>query len=345
MNRKELEAAIVKPAESLGVSFAPGLVHRILEDVTRAPGGLPLLQFALREIWGSQQNGQITSESYDMIGGVDGAVAARAEAVYHKLTALDEQPPNPAKAQVKRDFQRLFTRLVALGEGQVDTRRVVSRDELGTAWALAERLAGEDNRLVVTSALDLPPERRTDDRGETVEIAHEALIRHWPRLVEWIKGDRNFQAWLTQIRPYTNVWLSNPSDSAPLLRGGMLAQAEDWFNSRRDDLSAAERNYVQASLDLRSEEERQRHAEMEAKIGQERALAEAATQLAEAQAVQHEQALKYAETQRAHAEFERQRALAQSFVDRRRSYIAIFAGLLSIIFLSLFAFGGFALKF
>jgi hypothetical protein len=63
MNRKELEAAIVKPAESLGVSFAPGLVHRILEDVTRAPGGLPLLQFALREIWGSQQNGQITSES------------------------------------------------------------------------------------------------------------------------------------------------------------------------------------------------------------------------------------------------------------------------------------------
>ena len=82
-----------------------------------------------------------------------------------------------------RAFQRLFTRLVTLGEGQEDTRRVVDRGELGDdVWSLAQRLAGEGNRLVVTNA---PAFSR-----ETAELVHEALIRHWPTLVDWI--DRSF---------------------------------------------------------------------------------------------------------------------------------------------------------
>src|SRR5881394_3531706 len=116
-----------------------------------------------------------------------------------------------------RAFQRLFTRLVRLGEGQEDTRRVVDRAELGDeVWGLAQRLAGEENRLVVTNA---------SSARQTVEVAHEALIRHWPKLVDWINRDRAFQSCLRQIEAGIELWSANPDDEGPLLRGGMLAQA------------------------------------------------------------------------------------------------------------------------
>ena len=167
MNREELRAAIVRPAENAKVSFEPGLVETLLDDVESKPGSLPLLQFALREMWGRQEKRKITRKSYDDIGGVEGALAQRAETIFAAMTE------NGANAQMEQDFQRLFTRLVTLGEGQEDTRRVVERRELGDeVWSLAQRLAGEDNRLVVTNAPALS--------RETAEVVHEALIRHWP---------------------------------------------------------------------------------------------------------------------------------------------------------------------
>src|SRR5271167_3240620 len=183
MNREELHAAIFRPAENTRVSFEPGLVETLLDDVESKPGGLPLLQFALREMWGRQEKRKITRKSYDDIGGVEGALAQRAETIFAAMTE------NGANPQIVRAFRRLFTRLVTLGESQQDTRRVVDRQELGDdVWSLAQRLAGEDNRLVVTNA---PAFSR-----ETAEIVHEALIRHWPKLADWINRDRAFQAWL-----------------------------------------------------------------------------------------------------------------------------------------------------
>ena len=83
-------------------------------------------------------------------------------------------------------FRRLFTRLVTLGEGAEDTRRIVGRDELGPEeWALAQNLAGEDNRLVVTAA--------AAPGQETAEVVHEALIRNWPTLVEWVNRTGHFR--------------------------------------------------------------------------------------------------------------------------------------------------------
>ena len=147
MNREELQAAIVRPAENAKVSFEPGLVETLLDDVESKPGRLPLLQFALREMWGRQEKKKITRKSYDEIGGVEGALAQRAETIFAALTE------NGADPQMEKAFQRLFTRLVTLGEGQEDTRRVVERRSSGDeVWSLAQRLAGEDNRLVVTNA-------------------------------------------------------------------------------------------------------------------------------------------------------------------------------------------------
>jgi len=139
MNRDELREAIVKPAEAVGVGFEPGLVNTILDDVEKRPGSLPLLQFALREMWGRLKMPIITQVDYDAIEGVEGALAKRAQAILDTST----DGGNDETAVVL--FRRLFTRLVTLGDGAEDTRRLVDSDELGPeAWALAQKLAGED---------------------------------------------------------------------------------------------------------------------------------------------------------------------------------------------------------
>jgi energy-coupling factor transporter ATP-binding protein EcfA2 len=245
MNRDELQAAIDRPAKRAGVSFEPGLVETLLDNVEGKPGSLPLLQFALREMWWQQENWIITWKSYRKIGGVQGALAQRAEMIYLEFSR------NDANSEMDIAFRRLFTRLVMLGEGQEHTRRVVERQELGDIiWKLAQRLASEDNRLVVTNTLS--------SERETVEVMHEALIHNWPRLIDWINKDREFQTWLRQIRPNVDLWLSAPTDEGSLLRGGMLVQATNWLAARRDDLSPAEQRFIEASivLDKRSSGER-----------------------------------------------------------------------------------------
>ena len=235
MNREELQAAIVHPAANSGVAFEPGVVETLLDTVEKKPGGLPLLQFALREMWGRQEQKKITRKSYDEIGGVEGALAQRAETVFAGLTKEGADP------EMDKAFQRLFTRLVTLGEGQEDTRRVVERTEFSDqVWGLAQRLAGEENRLVVTNA---------SSARETAEVVHEAL--YWPKLVDWINRDRAFQLWLRQIRSNIELsWSVAPDDAGPLLRGGMLAQAREWIARRRDDLSQKELAYIEASIAL-----------------------------------------------------------------------------------------------
>ena len=209
MTRDELREAIVKPAEAVRVGFEPGLVDTILDDVEKRPGTLPLLQFALREMWGRLKTPLMTRGDYDAIGGVEGALAKRAQSIFEAATK------NETDASSVALFRRLFTRLVTLGEGAEDTRRIVGREELGAdAWALAQKLADENNRLVVTSA--------PDEGKETAEVVHEALIRNWPTMMEWMNLDRAFITWRNRLKPRLNEWRANPSDQGTQLRGGQL---------------------------------------------------------------------------------------------------------------------------
>jgi ABC-type oligopeptide transport system ATPase subunit len=270
MNREELRAAIVRPADASQVSFEPGLVETLLDDVESKPGALPLLQFALREMWGRQEGRQIARRMYDAIGGVEGALAQHAEAVFDELTK------NRGDDRVVNAFKHLFTRLVTLGDGQEDTRRVVGRDELGDeSWSLAQTLANETNRLIVTNALA--------PSSETAEVAHEALIRRWPALVAWINQDRAFQSWLRQIKPNVDRWTVDHRDEGPLLRGGMLAQAEEWLANRRTDFNLREQSFIEASVALRDQEREEKEAAQEAELQRQKQLADAANQLAREQ--------------------------------------------------------------
>ncbi len=252
MTRDELCKAIVEPAKAVGVEFEPGLVNTILDDVEKRPGTLPLLQFALREMWGRLKTPLMTRADYDAIEGVEGALAKRAQAIFDEATQDGKDEPQVAL------FRRLFTRLVTLGEGAEDTRRIVAREELGSeAWALAQRLAGEDNRLVVTAATS---------GQETAEVVHEALIRNWPELIQWVNRDRAFISWRNQLRPRIREWRADPDDDGTFLRGRSLEVAEEWVAARTSEINDEERTFVSRSASFRNGEKRRTNEELNRKL-------------------------------------------------------------------------------
>ena len=231
MNHEELSQVIEKPADKLGVTFEVGLVERILDDVEDEPGNLPLLEFALTELWKQRQGKQLTHVAYQHIGKVQGALARHADQKYGKLSATE-----------KEQVRRIFIQLVHPGEGTQDTRRLATKAELSEAsWGLVKQLA--DARLVVTS--------RNAAEQETVEVVHEALIRNWVELRQWMDADRSFRAWQERLRFAMDQWQKMQRDEGVLLRGAVLKEAEAKLKQRREELSKGEQEFIQASVALR----------------------------------------------------------------------------------------------
>jgi WD40 repeat protein/DNA-binding SARP family transcriptional activator len=235
MTRDEMRRAVEKPADLQGMALQPGLVERVLDDVGSEPGNLPLLEFALTLMWERHTGGWLTHAAYEAIGRVEGALTRYADEVYDRLSEED-----------RGRARRVFTQLVRPGEGTEDTRRLVTRDELDDAdWALAQRLA--DERLVVTGL---------DVAGQQVaEVVHEALIRRWARLREWMDAARVFRMWQEGLRAAIRQWEESDRDEGALLRGAPLAAAEGWLAEREEDLGQAEADFIRASIRLRAEKE------------------------------------------------------------------------------------------
>jgi len=238
MNSQELRSVIELPAQKLGVRLEAGLTERILKDVERSPGNLPLLEFALERLWGKQSNSQLTHQGYEEVGGVEKALASYADHVYEKLSEADRE-----KAE------RVFIQLVQPGMGTEDTRKVATRADVGADnWELVRRLA--DARLVVTG--------RDETAEETVEVIHEALIREWGILRGWMAVSREFRVWQEKLKGRLAEWEDKDKDGGALLRGLVLAEAEKWQQERLSELSREEQLFIQLSLELRDRERKQR---------------------------------------------------------------------------------------
>ena len=252
MTREELSRAIEQPAEKQGVVFESGLVKRILDDVGEEPGNLPLLEFALTALWDQQQARRLTHSGYETIARVEGALTRHADEIYAGLTPAEEEAA-----------RRIFIQLVRPGEGTEDTRRLALRHELDAAdWQLVQKLA--DARLVVTG--------RDAAGNESVEVVHEALIRNWGQLRQWMQVDRTFRAWQERLRAALRQWEAAGQDNGALLRGVSLAESETWLTERESDLSQTERDFIQAGTDFR----RQRREAEQAQQERERALEQSA---------------------------------------------------------------------
>ncbi|NMG09341.1 CHAT domain-containing protein [Brasilonema sp. UFV-L1] len=235
MNREELRAAIENPARQMQIRLEKELINKLIDDMDDQSGRLPLLEFALTQLWSKQTDGWLTHQSYNEIGGVEEALASHAETVYAQLSEVD-----------RNRAQQVFMQLVRLGEGVEVTRRLATRDEVKSEnWDLVRHLA--DARLVVTN-------RNESSGEETVEIVHEALIRSWGRLEGWIQVDGEFRYWQEQLRSLIRQWENSGNDEGALLRGKPLLDAEYWQQQRFDELNSFERHFIELSLALRDNE-------------------------------------------------------------------------------------------
>jgi WD40 repeat protein/DNA-binding SARP family transcriptional activator len=248
LSATELEQAVREPAERVGVALEPGLVAEVVAEVQDQPGTLPLLQYALTELFERRRHATLTLRAYREVGGVAGALARRAEALYQGL--------DPAGRAAAR---QLFLRLLVVGEeGAADTRRRVLRAELaalevgGQAIAAVVEAYGRHRLL----AFDRDP--RT--RGPTVEVAHEALLREWGRLRGWVESAREDLRTHRRLAAAATEWAAADQDPSFLLRGGRLQQLQAWAATSSLTLTGPERHYLEASAAQHDAEQADRQA-------------------------------------------------------------------------------------
>jgi len=230
LSETELREAIVQPAQKIGMEFETGLVDLLLADVKGEAGALPLLQYALTELWEQRRGNKLSIDAYHEMKGVRGALTARAEA---EFDGFEDALADKAKS--------LLCRLVQVGDGVPDTRRRVpfNRESDPEIGSIIDRLV--DARLLVTNYDE-------STQQDVVEVAHEALIHHWKRLREWLETDRAFFHAHARLADAERDWRDDGKLPDRLVPAGRpLKEAADVLRTRRGDLDDAVVGYIEAS--------------------------------------------------------------------------------------------------
>ncbi len=258
MTAEELLSAITQPAALLQTGFESGLAERIIKAVDNQPGHLPLVEFVLQRLWEAvgrnkpapagvsgelsgqmpetvvarpysglphklnSTGGMLRHHDYEAMGELEGSIAHTADQVYQALPAAD-QPK----------VEKLFLQLVQISETAAATRRRANLAELDEPSRQIVRYLA-DARLLVTNE-------------ETVEVAHEALIHHWQLLRGWLDLDREFLLWRKRLQEAMEAWDKAKRDTAALLSGARLKEAERW-QKQREDLTGLEAAFIRLGL-------------------------------------------------------------------------------------------------
>jgi len=301
MSADELRKAIEKPARHGHWEIEPGLVNLLLHDVgantgsTPEPGALPLLSHALLETWQHRRGRTLTLSGYSAAGGVRGAIAETAEAVFH-----DQLEP-----QQREVARQIFLRLTELGGDATtaDTRRRVSFDELVSK--------PEERDAIRQVLMTLADARLITTEQNSVEVAHEALIREWPTLRNWLEEDRDGLRLHRRLTEAAQEWEATKRDPSGLYRGARLAQAIEWSNEHADELNLLENAFLEASRALAEKEIKERDEQRQREL-------EAAQKIAEAER-------QHAQEQARSAQLQRSRALWLTGISLFAIILAIFA--------------------
>ena len=221
MSPEELKQAIVEPAKQVDLEIEPELVKEILADVADAPGYLPLLQYTLTRLWEESTDNCLRLNTYAKLGGVMGTLRQRATEVY-ELFSEEEQ------AAVKH----IFLALTQLGEGTEDTRRRVFKPNLVNQRyseelidTVVQKLA--DEKLVVTT--EMVGKGGGAKRVAVVDVAHEALIRHWSLLRSWISENRDGMRIARKIEAAAEEWKIKGKSADYLFNGAKLTETENYL--------------------------------------------------------------------------------------------------------------------
>jgi WD40 repeat protein len=251
MTRDELRRAIEEPARRGHWEIEPGLVDLLLHDVGQEPGALPLLSHALLETWQRRRGRTMTLSGYASSGGVRGAIAETAEAVF----------TDQFSGEQKAIARRIFLRLTELGGETAtgDTRRRATFDEL--------ILRPEEATTTQTVLNALADARLITTHEGSAEVAHEALIREWPTLRNWLEENRESLRFHRQLTEAAQEWLASNREADLLYRSARLAQLREWSKTFADDMNLLEREFLAASLEQSereiAERENQRQRELE----------------------------------------------------------------------------------
>lgn len=222
----ELAAVIEHPAQRAGLRVEPALVAALVHDAGDEPGVLPLLSTALLELWQAREGSRLTMAAYRASGGLHGAIARLAERTW---SALD-----PHRRSVARS---ILLRLAGPGEGSGLVRRRVALAELD-----ADRDPAIEEVLGTLTAARL----LTTGDGH-VEVAHEALLREWPRLQEWLAEDAAGREVRLHLIDAARDWEASGRDAGDLYRGARLATALEWSADHGLEMNESERTFLEAS--------------------------------------------------------------------------------------------------
>ncbi|RAM47999.1 MAG: hypothetical protein C6Y22_30330 [Hapalosiphonaceae cyanobacterium JJU2] len=236
----DLEQAITEPAKRQGYQLELGLVGEILKDVGKEKNCLPLLQFALKELWErDKKKHKLTLEQYSAMDGVLGALNRQAEEIYRRFSKAQQQWA-----------KRIFLKLIRTGEGFKDTRQRQPKTKL-----LA--IAGDNpqGRQVLNDILDMLTNKEVrllvagqeENQAEAwVDLAHEALMSGWERFAQWCQEGRELRQLIERVEDTLREWQKKPQDDN-LLMGGLLVQVRDKWQELEPELDAAAREFYQRS--------------------------------------------------------------------------------------------------
>jgi WD40 repeat protein/energy-coupling factor transporter ATP-binding protein EcfA2 len=263
MKASELREAIEKPAELVGLKFEENLVDEMIREVLGKPEALPLLQFTLLKLWENRDHNRITTESYHRLGGGQQTLTNTADSIYEALSPED-------KVSVRRIFLRIVRPSVEL---QITRDRVLRSMlyEIGLSQPWVDRIV---DHLIDGGLLRLID--GTTPADDMVGLAHESLVRIWPRLTGWLEEERVAQRRRLRLTTTAEQWLSAGEDESALLRGLLLEEA-----LRYEDLSDVEARFVETSVEAAHRAERDREAAQQRQLEQAQALAEEQRQRAE----------------------------------------------------------------
>lgn len=301
LSEQELHDAIESPAQLAGGELEPGLMELLLADMKSQAGALPFLEHALFKLWERRDGRRLSAKAYMEMGSLGGALDLHAEEFFIRSLTSEEQAL----------CRQVLLDLVHPGQNAADTKKRVSIEEVAptdAARAMLKRLA--DARLVTTSSAD-------QSEPAQAELAHEALISGWRRLSGWIIENRDRSRLKERLLDSAHEWERSGKAEDFLYRGAQLAAAEENFDPGVESLPRLGREFLDASIAARQDEQEARHLQQRREI-------EAAQRLARAEAERAAEAENRAEEQNRAA-----------FKLRRRAYVAGTAAVAALILLVL----------
>jgi WD40 repeat protein/serine/threonine protein kinase len=235
MTDAELRRAIAEPARRAGLHLERGLVDAVIGEAGQEVGALPLVAHALVETWMRRKGSTMTLEGFRAAGGVAGAISQTADLTFeHRFDEAE-----------KAASKRLFLRLVTPGDGTTDARRILARSEI----------EHDPSAKILHNVVEgLTEARLLTVNDETVQIAHEALLRTWPRLRDWIEESRDNLRTRQRISRAAEEWVADGREQDRLYRGAPLLSALEWTEKNADQLGDVERAFIDASAQARDRE-------------------------------------------------------------------------------------------